>query len=341
MVGVFLVAAGVTVVGRAAVARCCDRARATAPARRHGGAASRVPSRGVRPTGRRHPRATASRRDAAAAAGARATHRAAPGRRSGASPGRRRARATIAEPGRALAAALADPEAPHLGRRHGARRTTRSTRSASCLDLHPLIAEDIARAQPAGEDRVDGRRHPRRPVRDRATRARSTRREVDFVLGDRFLLTVHEPGWDPCARTSCAAARAPCSSAARTSCSGRSPTAIVDGYFPCLDGIGDEIDDAPGRGHRARRPVDARSGCSRSSASSSGCAGRSTPGPRGVQPAHEPRPAADRRRARRLLPRRVRPPDPGHRRARQLPRAGRRARSRSTSRRSTTTCRRS
>ncbi len=96
----------------------------------------------------------------------------------------------------------------------------------------------------------------------------------------------------------------------------------------------------PGRGDRAADDVDAGAAVHAQARADQPAPGDLTVA-RDLQPADQPRPGADRRRPHRLLPRRVRPPDPRDRRARHRPRARRRARSRSTSRPSTTTCRRS
>ena len=113
---------------------------------------------------------------------------------------------------------------------------------------------------------------------------------------------------------------------------------IVDGYFPVLDRLADEIDElqdrvvaAPSDWTLQRLFVLKRELLAIRRATS---------------PAREVLNQLTNRdiaviapSPHHLLPRRLRPPHPGHRRARQLPRAGRQARSTSTCRRSTTTCR--
>ena len=96
---------------------------------------------------------------------------------------------------------------------------------------------------------------------------------------------------------------------------------LVDGYFPVFDQLGDEIDDLqvdviaqPNQlGRRAAVP-----GAARPAAHPP----RGQPAARDLQPADQSRPGAHQTRADRLLPRRLRPPHPTDRRARQLPRAG-------------------
>jgi magnesium transporter len=109
------------------------------------------------------------------------------------------------------------------------------------LGLHPLVAEDI----------LEGNQRPKVEVTDDVVHLvlfsigyaqELEASEIDFVLGDRFLLTVHEPSWDP--RT-VHHLRGGMSSAF-----GRGPDhllwalldSVVDSYFPCLDRIGDEVD---------------------------------------------------------------------------------------------------
>ena len=67
---------------------------------------------------------------------------------------------------------------------------------AELLQLHPLIAEDIAeRNQRAKVEEIEGTIHI---VMFWITfEGAVTEIEVDLVLGPRTLLTVHEPGWDP------------------------------------------------------------------------------------------------------------------------------------------------
>ena len=109
------------------------------------------------------------------------------------------------------------------------------------LDLHPLIAEDIAeRNQRAKIEEIDGTFHI--VLFSIVFEGEIAEREIDLVLNHRSLLTVHEPGWDPF----------------RTQQLRGDPGAvlkrgpdfllyvltdgIVDGYFPVLDSIEDEID---------------------------------------------------------------------------------------------------
>ncbi|HEY7523273.1 MAG TPA: magnesium transporter CorA family protein [Candidatus Limnocylindrales bacterium] len=114
--------------------------------------------------------------------------------------------------------------------------------ASEALGLHPLLIEDIRdRNQRAKIEQFDGVIHivlfallfpgEVEPL------------EVDVVLGDGFLLTAHDPGWDP--RTAEQMRLGP------GSVLGRGPDyllyvladTIVDGYFPILDRLADEIDE--------------------------------------------------------------------------------------------------
>ena len=113
---------------------------------------------------------------------------------------------------------------------------------ASLLHLHPLIAEDISESnQRAKVEEIDGVLHV---VMFWITHQDTVDElEVDIVLGPQTLLTVHEAGWDPFRLGSL---RGDPGALLR-----RGPDfllyavtdGIVDGYFPVLDAIEDEIDD--------------------------------------------------------------------------------------------------
>ena len=109
------------------------------------------------------------------------------------------------------------------------------------LDLHPLIAEDIVeRNQRAKIEEIDGTFHV--VLFSIVYEGEIAEREVDLVLNHRSLLTVHEPGWDPF--------HTPQLRGDPGALLKRGPDfllyaltdAIVDGYFPVLDAIEDEID---------------------------------------------------------------------------------------------------
>lgn len=110
------------------------------------------------------------------------------------------------------------------------------------LALHPLIAEDIAeRNQRAKFEVIEGTIHV---VMFAITYTGTVSTiEVDLVLDARSLLTVHGPGWDPFTLDQM---RGDPGALLR-----RGPDfllyaitdGLVDGYFPVMDAIEDEIDD--------------------------------------------------------------------------------------------------
>jgi magnesium transporter len=112
---------------------------------------------------------------------------------------------------------------------------------AGHLELHPLIAEDIAeRNQRAKVEEIEGTLHIVLFWIEYVGGV--TELEVDLVLNHRSLLTVHEPGWDPFTL--------PQLRGDPGSVLQRGPDfllyaitdGIVDAYFPVLDAIEDEID---------------------------------------------------------------------------------------------------
>lgn len=141
----------------------------------------------------------------------------------------------------ALAPAIADP-----GTRVWVDVTAPSHASiaelASLLRLHPLIAEDIAeRNQRAKVEEIEDAIHV--VMFWIAYDGSVSEVEIDIVLESGLLLTVHDPGWDPYAM--------PQLRGGLDRLIGRGvdfvlyalADGIVDGYFPVLDAIEDEIDD--------------------------------------------------------------------------------------------------
>ena len=112
---------------------------------------------------------------------------------------------------------------------------------ADLLALHPLIAEDIAeKNQRAKVEEIEGSIHIVMFSISYESEIREV--EIDLVLNHRSLLTVHDPGWDPF--------RLPQLRGDPGAALRRGPDfllyaltdGIVDGYFPVLDAIEDEID---------------------------------------------------------------------------------------------------
>jgi magnesium transporter len=135
----------------------------------------------------------------------------------------------LRHPGSTLWVDLTDPSPEHVAE------------IARLLGLHPLVAEDI----------LEGNQRAKIEVTDQLChivmfaleyRGQMLHSEIDFVLGDRFLLTVHEATWDP-RGTSHLREGLP-------SIMKRGPDhllwalvdALVDGYFPFIDRMGDELD---------------------------------------------------------------------------------------------------
>ncbi len=75
-------------------------------------------------------------------------------------------------------------------------------------------------------------------------------RELDFVLGERFLLTSHSDWWDPRRRATCATGLAEVLAKGPDHLLWALADDVIDSYFPILDQLGDEIDDAGGPGRR-------------------------------------------------------------------------------------------
>jgi magnesium transporter len=112
---------------------------------------------------------------------------------------------------------------------------------ASVLGLHPLVAENIGeRAQRAKIEQVD---HHVRIVLFAMEYVGEVRPiELDFVLGERFLLTVHTDAWDPRLAPQLRAGIDPILAKGADYLFYALGDWIVDGYFPALDHLADEID---------------------------------------------------------------------------------------------------
>ncbi len=112
---------------------------------------------------------------------------------------------------------------------------------ADLLSLHPLIAEDIAeKNQRAKVEEVEGTIHI--VMFAIAYEGEITETEIDLVLNHRSLLTVHEPAWDPWAMPQLRGDPAQLLKRGPDFLLYALTDGIVDGYFPVLDAIEDEID---------------------------------------------------------------------------------------------------
>jgi magnesium transporter len=109
------------------------------------------------------------------------------------------------------------------------------------LGLHPLIAEDIAESNERAKVQLVGDViHVVAFVLDRPSEV--TAREVDFVLGRGWLLSVHPASWDPMAAHQMRMGVAELLERGPDFVLWALVDAIVDGYFPVFDQLGDEID---------------------------------------------------------------------------------------------------
>ena len=139
-----------------------------------------------------------------------------------------------------LAAVLADPEA-RVWVDVTAPSHVEVSHVAALLSLHPLIAEDIAeRNQRAKVEEIEGTLHV--VMFWIAYTGGITEIEVDLVLDHRSLLTVHEPGWDPFTLPQLRGDPGELLKRGPDFLLYAITDGIVDGYFPALDAIEDEID---------------------------------------------------------------------------------------------------
>jgi len=112
---------------------------------------------------------------------------------------------------------------------------------AAVLGLHPLVAENIGeRAQRAKIEQVEENAQVVLFAVDYAGEVRPI--EVDFVLGARFLLTVHDEDWNPLAAPQLRSGPDPLLQRGPDYLFYAFGDWIVDGYFPVLDRLADEID---------------------------------------------------------------------------------------------------
>jgi magnesium transporter len=116
-------------------------------------------------------------------------------------------------------------------------------RVAGLLGLHPLLAEDITeRDQRAKFEQIDGYLHIvlfSLGMDD----GQIYERELDFVLGERVLLTNHSRWWDPRQTHHLRGGVAGILARGVDHLVWSLADDVIDGYFPILDQLGDEIDD--------------------------------------------------------------------------------------------------
>jgi magnesium transporter len=113
---------------------------------------------------------------------------------------------------------------------------------AADLALHPLIADDIEdRNQRAKVATYDDMVHV--VLFDLEYRGEVQPAEIDIVLGSRFLLSVHGPDCDIAARAQMRDGPGPLLAKGTDFLLYVIADRIVDGYFPVLDSLADEIDE--------------------------------------------------------------------------------------------------
>jgi magnesium transporter len=114
--------------------------------------------------------------------------------------------------------------------------------TARALGLHPLIAEDIIESNERAKVQLVGDViHIVCFVLERDTEVRS--HEIDFILGRGFLLSAHPGHWDPTSAHQLRTGVGPLLERGADFVLWALVDAIVDGYFPVFDRLGDEIDD--------------------------------------------------------------------------------------------------
>jgi len=113
---------------------------------------------------------------------------------------------------------------------------------AGLLGLHPLIAEDIVEGNQRAKIEVTERLvHIVMFALDYTSSLQHT--EIDFVLGERFLLSVHSGRWNARATGRLRDDLPSVLERGADHLLWGLVDAIVDAYFPCIDRLGDEIDD--------------------------------------------------------------------------------------------------
>jgi magnesium transporter len=111
----------------------------------------------------------------------------------------------------------------------------------AALGLHPLIVEDVLEGnQRAKLESTDGVVHLVLFALTHGDRFVAT--EIDLVLGLDYLLTIHDPGWDPGAIRGLRSKVQPVMAHGPDHLLWAIADDIIDGYFPFADALGDAID---------------------------------------------------------------------------------------------------
>ncbi len=109
------------------------------------------------------------------------------------------------------------------------------------LGVHPLVIEDIVETD--GRAKLEAADDVLHMALFALTRDDATRlHEVDFVIGRRFLMSVHPGTWDPRAAHQLRAGPGAVMSRGTDALLWALSDAVVDGYFPVFDQLADEID---------------------------------------------------------------------------------------------------
>ncbi|MGZ3587470.1 MAG: magnesium transporter CorA family protein [Candidatus Limnocylindrales bacterium] len=138
-------------------------------------------------------------------------------------------RAAYAAPGTTLWIDVQDPDSPMLAA------------LAACLGLHPLIVEDILeRNQRSKIERTGELLHI--VAFALAYNGELSHTEIDMVLGQRFLLTAHDPEWRPMEMTRVRRDVATYLSGGADYLLWALVDELVDSYFPVFDRVGDGIE---------------------------------------------------------------------------------------------------
>jgi magnesium transporter len=115
-------------------------------------------------------------------------------------------------------------------------------RVGSALDLHPLIIEDVLEGnQRAKIETTEGVIHI--VLFNLVYGERVVASELDFVLGRRFLLTVHDTDWDPRTSDHLRSGVEPILRHGPDHLLWALADSVVDAYFPFADRLGDAIDE--------------------------------------------------------------------------------------------------
>ena len=110
------------------------------------------------------------------------------------------------------------------------------------LSIHPLVAEDIVEKNQRAKIETFGD-VVHIVLFQLLYEGEVVAVEIDFVLGRRFLVTVHDSRWDPRSVQALRRDLAGVLGRGTDHLLYALADAVVDGYFPCLDRLADDIDD--------------------------------------------------------------------------------------------------